>query len=88
MHRIPQIDVLATRFRALGRKFRVDERASQRYQTTNSPGSQNQKRSVDLLRHNIGICEDARANDPAHYDHRGVEETETASEMRFRLPLI
>jgi len=39
---------------------------------------------VDLLRYNIRICEDAGANDATHYDHRGIEEAETTSELRCR----
>src|SRR5260370_21828203 len=68
MQRVAEINVLSAGFMALRRKFRVDEGAGQRNQTTDGPGSQNEQRRVYLLRDNVGICEDARADDSSHYD--------------------
>jgi hypothetical protein len=40
---------------------------------------------VDFLRDNIRIGEDARADDAAHHDHGGVEQTEAARKTCFGL---
>src|SRR5204863_6479698 len=44
------------------------------------PGREDQNRRVHLLRDDIGIGEDAGADDAAHHDHGGVEEAEPAGE--------
>jgi len=36
-----------------------------------------------LLRYDVGICEDAGADNAAHHDHRRVEQTKSSREMRF-----
>src|SRR5207302_1739164 len=83
MHGLAQINVLAAGLRDLRRKLGIDERPRQCNQSADGPCSENQKWSMNLLSYYIRIREDARADDPAHHDHRRVEEAETASKMRF-----
>ncbi len=58
------------------RKFSVDEGARKCNHTPDNPHSQNQGRAMHLARDHVRIHEDARADDAAHHDHRGIEQSQ------------
>jgi hypothetical protein len=79
MKRFAQVCVLATDVRAPNGKLGPNESSNEGQQTSKSPGAQNQKRCVYLLGNNIRVDENTGADDAAHYDHGGVEESESTS---------
>src|SRR5262249_37765569 len=46
------------------------------------PDTENQNRRVNMLRHHVGIDENARSHNPAHHNHGGVKHTQTAAGLR------
>jgi hypothetical protein len=68
----------------LRRKLRVNESARERDQSAERPGGKNQNCGRHLLRDHVRINENPRADDAAHDDHRGIEQTEAAHQVCFR----
>ena len=75
MKRLAQVSVLAADRRPARRQFRINECAQHRNHAAGDPHSENQQRGVQLLRDDIRVDEDAGADDAAHDDHGGVEES-------------
>ena len=70
---LTKIKILSARARQARRQFGPDEGAEQGESSAQQPDAENQKRRVDPQRDNVGIDEDAGADDAAHHDHGGVE---------------
>ncbi len=77
---IPQVDVLPAGARELRAQFGIGERAGERDGASRGPRRQHQHRGVEALRDDVGIDEDAGADDAADDHHRGVERAERALE--------
>src|SRR5205085_6327716 len=82
MKSFAQVNVLPARARQTCGQLRVDERARERDHAAREPRTQDQDGRVYLLRDVVRVDEDACADDPAHHDHRRVEQTKLAREMR------
>ena len=72
---IPQVRVLTTDARSQRRKLGVNERADQRDQSAHQPGSENERRWVDISGDDCWIYKNSRADNAAHHDHGGIEQT-------------
>src|ERR1700733_4065339 len=75
---LAQIKILPSRLRQPRRELRPDESAKQREHAAENPHAENQKRRGHMQRHHVWIDENARADDPAHDDHRGVERVQAS----------
>src|SRR6478752_6397669 len=73
---LPQIKILPARARQARGQLGPDEGAEQGKSSTQEPDAENQKRSVDAERDDVGIDEDTGANNAAHDNHGGVEYSE------------
>ena len=73
MVRLAKIEILAAGSGHARGKFGPDECAEQSEYAAENPDTENQKRRVDVERDDVGIDEDAGADDAAHDDHGGVE---------------
>src|SRR5580693_2873313 len=78
MIRLTQIKILPAGLRQSRRELCPDESAEQREHAAENPHAENQKRRVHMQRDDVWIDENARADDPAHDDHRGVERVQAA----------
>ncbi len=76
-----QIKILSARARQARRQLRPDERAEQGQAAAEQPDSENQKRSMYAQRDDVGIDENAGADNAAHDDHGGVEHSEQSAEV-------
>ena len=81
MQRLAQISVLPADDRQPRGQLRVNKSAGQRDQPARDPRPENERRSVDPLRDDVGIDENARADDAAHHRHRRAEQAELAGEL-------
>src|SRR4051812_2102325 len=75
---LAKIKILAAGLRQSCREFRQDNPAEQRQHTAEEPHTQNQKRRVNVQGNDIGIDENARADDASHDDHGGVERVQAS----------
>ena len=82
MECLAQIGVLASNSGHAGRQLRIDESAENGNYTTRHPHPENQNRSMQLLRNDVRIDENAGADNAAHNDHGGVEQAHLAQECR------
>ena len=78
MQRLSQISVLPAHDRQPRRQLGVNESARERDQPARDPGPEDQRRSMDPLRDDVGIDENPRADYAAHHRHRGPEKAELA----------
>ncbi len=81
MECLAQIGVLAADDREPRRQLRVDETAGQSDQAARDPRAEDQQRGMDPLGDKIGIDENARADDAAHYGHGGAEKPELTRQL-------
>src|SRR5580693_2001238 len=78
MIRLTQIQILPAGLRQSRRELCPDESAEQREHAAKNPHAENQKRRVNMQRDHVWINENARTDDPAHDDHRGVERVQAS----------
>jgi hypothetical protein len=71
---LAQVRVLPTHFRTPRGELCVDEGARQSHDASGQPRTENQRWGVHLPRDYVGVDKDAGPNNPAHYDHRRVEQ--------------
>ena len=81
MKRVAQVCILPAHIRHARRQLGIDERAQHRHHAARHPHPEDQHRRMDLPGHNVRIDEDARADDAAHDDHGGVEQSDTAQKL-------
>ena len=80
MPAVTQVDVLPTGLRKQAPELCVREGAGERDRATGNPGREHEQAAVERPRDDVGIDEDAGADDAADHDHRGVERPERAAE--------
>ena len=81
MQRLAQIRILATDDGQARGQFRINKSAGQRDQAAHDPRAEDERRCVDPLGDEIGIDENARADNAAHHRHRRAEKAEAAGEL-------
>jgi hypothetical protein len=69
-----EVGVLPAHLGASRGQLGVDERARERDRATGEPRAEDEEGRVHLLRDDVRVDEDARADDAAHHDHRRVEQ--------------
>src|ERR1051326_413266 len=78
-----EIRILAADVRPPRGQFRVDEGADHGDDPAHEPCAENQNREMNLPCDGGRIDEDARTDDPSHYDHRRVEQAEPPGQAGF-----
>jgi hypothetical protein len=81
---VPDVRVDATDGRAQSRQLRVDERTDQRDHAPDDPRAEDERRGLDVSRHDVRVDEDPGTDDAPHHQHRRVERVEAAREPRVR----
>ena len=81
---LAEVSVLTADCGKRGRQFSPNKSAAHSDNAAKNPGSQDQCWSMDLLRDDVGIYEDARTDDAAHDQHGGVKETKLTCQAWLR----
>ncbi len=82
--RLREVGILSSNLRAARSEFGIDERSGECDGSSRSPCAEDEKRRVDLLSDDVGIDEDAGANDASHHEHHRVEQAQAAKEGRHQ----
>lgn len=77
---IAQVGVVAAGLGAQRAELGKGQRAAQRYHAAGDPRRQHQRAGTEPLGNDVGIDEDAGADDAADHDHGGIERPEGAFE--------
>src|SRR4051812_47293747 len=80
MVRVAEIGILSADIRASRGKLGVHERTDQGDDTTDDPGAEHERGSMDGPRDDARVDEDSGADDAAHHDHGRVERAEATVE--------
>src|SRR5690348_16543589 len=82
MIRFAQVSILAADARHGGGKFRPNECSSESDYAAGNPRAENQRGRMHLLGYDVRIDENPRADDSAHDNHGGVENSEARYQTR------
>jgi hypothetical protein len=86
MKRFSQVRVLAADVRTYRRKLGPDKRGRESEQSAGQPCGQDDRFCRNQFGDDRRVHEDPGADDAAHDDHGGIEESETSRELWFRHP--
>ena len=76
MKGVAEIGVLASEIGSEDGEFGVDESAGESGKTAENPSAEDEGGGVNFFGDNVRVDENAGANDAAHDDHGGVENSE------------